>query len=64
MKVKQVMQRWVQSAHLKTKGDVIASLMIEGFGAVPVVDAKDKLLGIIARRDVLRTYLSAGRAGC
>ena len=62
MTVKQVMQKGVQSAHLKTKGDVIASLMIEGFGAVPVVDAKDKLLGIIARRDVLRAYLAAGRA--
>ena len=64
MTVKQVMQKQVQSAHLKTKGDVIASLMIEGFGAVPVVDAKDKLLGIIARRDVLRAYLASGRAGC
>ena len=62
MTVKQVMQKLVQSAHLKTKGDVIASLMIEGFGAVPVVDAKDKLVGIIARRDVLRAYLAAGRA--
>jgi CBS domain-containing protein len=27
---------------------------------VPVVDASDRLVGIIARRDVLRTYLSAG----
>jgi CBS domain-containing protein len=25
---------------------------------VPVVDANDKLVGIIARRDVLRTYLA------
>ena len=127
--VKQVMEKKVQSARLKTKGDVIASLMIKGFGSVPVVDAKkklvgivsehdllaamddghklgaitacdvmtynpysvrtettlptlihvfrasdlirvpvvdakDKLVGIIARRDVLRAYLSAGRAGC
>ena len=53
MMVKQVMQKWVQSAHLKTKGDVIASLMIEGFGAVPVVDAKDKLLGIVSEHDLL-----------
>ena len=125
MTVKQVMEQQVQSAHLRTKGDVIASLMIEGFGAVPVVgkqrtlagivsehdllvaiddghrlgeltaggimtgnpysirpetnlgtlvhvlrasdlvrvpvvDAQDRLVGIIARRDVLRTYLSAG----
>jgi CBS domain-containing protein len=125
MTVEQVMEKRVQSIHLRTKGDVIASLMIEGFGAVPVldktrtlvgivsehdllgaiddghslgtltagevmtgnpysvrpetdlatlvhvlrasdlvrvpvVDAKDRLVGIIARRDVLRTYLSAG----
>jgi len=123
--VKEVMETRVQSVHIRTKGDVIASLMIEGFGAVPVldkartlvgivsehdllgaiddgqklgaltagevmtgnpysvrpetdlgtlvhvlrasdlvrvpvVDAKDRLVGIIARRDVLRTYLSAG----
>lgn len=125
MTVSQVMEKEVQFVRLKTKGDVIASLMIEGFGAVPVVengwrltgivsehdllgavddghqlgavaakdimtsnpysvrpettlgtlvhvlrasdlvrvpvvDAKDKLIGIIARRDVLRTYLATG----
>jgi CBS domain-containing protein len=53
MMVKQVMQKQVQAAHLKTKGDVIASLMIEGFGAVPVVDAKDRLLGIVSEHDLL-----------
>ena len=53
MMVKQVMQKMVQSAHLTTKGDVIASLMIEGFGAVPVVDADDKLLGIVSEHDLL-----------
>ncbi|MDO8356212.1 MAG: CBS domain-containing protein [Nitrospirota bacterium] len=53
MMVDQVMEKLVQSARLKTKGDVIASLMIEGFGAVPVVDAKDKLLGIVSEHDLL-----------
>ena len=53
MTVKQVMEKMVQSAHLKTKGDVIASLMIEGFGAVPVVDANNKLLGIVSEHDLL-----------
>jgi CBS domain-containing protein len=53
MMVKQVMQKQVQAAHLKTKGDVIASLMIEGFGAVPVVDAEDRLLGILSEHDLL-----------
>ena len=68
MMVKQVMQKMVQSAHLTTKGDVIASLMIEGFGAVPVVDADDKLLGIVSEHDLLAALddghrLSAVTAG-
>lgn len=53
MLVKQVMQKRVQSVRLKTKGDVIASLMIEGFGSVPVVDAKSKLVGIVSEHDLL-----------
>jgi CBS domain-containing protein len=53
MTVKQAMEKVVQTAHLKTKGDVVASLMIEGFGAVPVVDAKDQLLGIVSEHDLL-----------
>jgi CBS domain-containing protein len=53
MTVEQVMQKQVQAVHLKTKGDVVASLMIEGFGAVPVVDSKDKLLGIVSEHDLL-----------
>jgi len=53
MTVEQVMQKQVQSAHLKTKGDVIASLMVEGFGSVPVVDANDRLLGIVSEHDLL-----------
>lgn len=51
--VKQVMEKKVQSARLKTKGDVIASLMIQGFGSVPVVDAKKKLVGIVSEHDLL-----------
>ena len=63
MMVKQVMQKMVQSAHLKTKGDVIASLMIEGFGAVPVVDADDKLLGIVSEHDLLAALDDGHRLG-
>ncbi len=51
--VKQVMEKKVQSAHLRTKGDVIASLMIEGFGAVPVINGKRKLAGIVSEHDLL-----------
>ena len=63
MMVKQVMQKMVQSAHLTTKGDVIASLMIEGFGAVPVVDADDKLLGIVSEHDLLAALDDGHRLG-
>ncbi|HSA62500.1 MAG TPA: CBS domain-containing protein [Nitrospiraceae bacterium] len=53
MTVKQVMEKRVQTAHLRTKGDVIASLMIEGFGAVPVIDKTRKLAGIVSEHDLL-----------
>ncbi|MDH5669494.1 MAG: CBS domain-containing protein [Nitrospira sp.] len=51
--VDRVMETRVQSVHLRTKGDVIASLMIEGFGAVPVVDKRRKLVGIVTEHDLL-----------
>jgi len=53
MTVKQIMEKRVQCAHLQTKGDVIASLMIEGFGAVPVIDKKRMLVGIVSEHDLL-----------
>ena len=63
MMVKQVMQKQVQAVHLKTKGDVVASLIVEGFGAVPVVDAKDKLLGIVSEHDLLAALDDGHRLG-
>ena len=51
--VKDVMNKEVQFAHLNTKGDVIASLMIEGFGAVPVVNGGRRLAGIVSEHDLL-----------
>ncbi len=51
--VKAVMEKRVQSVRLKTKGDVMASFMIEGFGAVPVVDGENKLIGIVSEHDLL-----------
>jgi len=53
MTVEQVMQKQVRAVHLKTKGDVVASFIIEGFGALPVLDAKGKLLGIVSEHDLL-----------
>ncbi|MBH0179864.1 MAG: CBS domain-containing protein [Nitrospira sp.] len=53
MTVKEVMETRVQSVHLRTKGDVIASLMIEGFGAVPVINKTRTLIGIVSEHDLL-----------
>lgn len=53
MTVKEVMETRVQSVHVRTKGDVIASLMIEGFGAVPVLDKTRMLVGIVSEHDLL-----------
>jgi CBS domain-containing protein len=53
MTVKEVMETRVQSVQIRTKGDVIASLMIEGFGAVPVIDKTRTLIGIVSEHDLL-----------
>jgi CBS domain-containing protein len=53
MTVEQVMEKEVQSVHLRTKGDIIASLMIEGFGALPVIDKQRMLVGIVSEHDLL-----------
>lgn len=63
MTVKDVMERRVQSARLTTKGDVIASLMIEGFGAVPVVDGGRRLAGIVSEHDLLAAIDDGHRLG-
>ena len=43
-----------------TLGTLVHVLRASDLVRVPVVNAKDKLVGIIARRDVLRTYLATG----
>jgi predicted transcriptional regulator len=48
MTVSKVMEKEVQFVRMRTKGDVIASLMIEGFGAVTVVENGRKLAGIVS----------------
>ena len=54
------MERDVQYAHRRTKADVLASQMIEGFGAVPIVDEKQRLVGIVSEYDLL-VALEKGR---
>lgn len=63
MTVKEVMEPQVQSVHLRTRGDVIASLMIEGFGAVPVVDKQRTLAGIVSEHDLLAAIDDGHRLG-
>lgn len=53
MTVSQVMKKEVQFVRMGTKGDVIASLLIEGFGAVPVVENGRQLAGIVSEHDLL-----------
>lgn len=51
--VARFMEKDVQIGHLQTKADVLASQMIEGFGAVPIVDEQQRLIGIVSEHDLL-----------
>lgn len=53
LKAVDLMERAVQSAHVQTKADVIASMMIEGFGGVPIIDDQRRLAGIVTEFDLL-----------
>ena len=53
LRVADVMEKDVQFGHEQTKVDVIASLMIEGFGGVPIVDGNQRLVGIVTEFDLL-----------
>lgn len=51
--VARFMEKDVQVGHVRTKADVLASQMIEGFGAVPIVDEAQCLIGIVSEHDLL-----------
>jgi len=53
LRVADIMEKDVQFGHKETKGDVLASFMIEGFGGVPIVEPKQRLLGIVTEFDLL-----------
>ncbi|GJL51439.1 MAG: hypothetical protein NPIRA01_26660 [Nitrospirales bacterium] len=53
MTVRAIMEEDVQSASKDVKAEFVASLMMEGFGSVPIVDAADRLLGIVSEFDLL-----------
>ncbi len=58
--VDQIMEKQVQAAHDKTKANDLASLMVEGFGSVPIVDQQKRLIGIVSEYDLLAA-LGRGR---
>lgn len=58
--VEQIMEKQVQSANDKTKANDLASLMVEGFGSVPIVDQQQRLIGIVSEYDLLAA-LGRGR---
>ena len=60
LRVADLMEKEVQFGHEQTKGDVLASLMIEGFGGVPIVDGNQRLVGIVTEFDLL-AVLDAGK---
>ena len=60
LRVADIMEQEVQFGHEQTKGDVLASLMIEGFGGVPIVDGNQRLVGIVTEFDLL-AVLDSGK---
>ena len=51
--VARFMERDVQAARSDTTAKQIAEMMLEGFGAVPIVDADQRLIGIVSEHDLL-----------
>ena len=54
--VEQIMQKQIDFADDKTKADVLASFMVEGFGSVPIVDQQQRLIGIVSEYDLLNAF--------
>ena len=51
--VARFMERDVQAARADTSVQQVAAMMLEGFGAVPIVDATQRLIGIVSEHDLL-----------
>lgn len=61
--VADIMETDVQCGHPSTTAEVLGSLMIEGFGGIPIVDDNQKLMGIVTEFDLLAALDSAKRLG-
>ena len=51
--VSRVMETTVRSEEPEASADLIASLLMEGFGSVPIVDHTMRLIGIVSEFDLL-----------
>ncbi len=61
LRVTDIMEQDIQCGHASTKAEVLGSLMIEGFGGVPIVDEKQNLVGIVTEFDLL-AILDSGKS--
>lgn len=59
--VAEFMEKEVRTAQAQTKAAVLASLMIEGAGSVPIVDANRRLIGIVSEFDLLGPLERGGK---
>ena len=53
MTVRDLMEKAVQSEHKDVKAELLATLMMQGFGSVPIIDDSDHLIGIVSEFDLL-----------
>ena len=60
LKALQLMESSVRSETDDASGELVASLLMEGFGSVPIVDQNDRLIGIVSEFDLLNA-ISRGR---
>lgn len=51
--VQDIVNKRVQAARPDLKGDKVASLLLKGSGAVPVVDKSKHLVGVVSEHDLL-----------
>ncbi len=61
MTVGSIMEEDVQSEAKDAKAEIVASLMMEGFGSVPIIDESDRLLGIVSEFDLLNAVRKGRR---
>ena len=55
------MEEDVQSEVKDVKAEFLASMMMEGFGSVPIVDDADRLVGIVSEFDLLNAVRKGRR---